>query len=752
MTRFLLGFGLFSVALCAQAHLADSVEVYRSSDLDEVLVSVNRDTQKKLNTTQQTFTFSKSKIDFANKQNMADLLMESGQVAVQKSQQGGGSPILRGFEASRILLVVDGIRMNNLIYRNGHLQNSITVDQFAQNRVEVLNGPASLNYGTDGLGGAIVFNTQNPVLAAPGQRRFMTGNAAVRYGSANSEGSTHVDFNYGTEKFASLTSFTYSHFGDLNAGKNRNPFLPDDDAYIRCNYYVKPWGGKTDEAIANEAPEKQYRSGYDQYDILQKFLYQPNREEQHILNFQLSNTTDFNRYDRLSEMNTGEDGTVTPKFAEWYYGPQFRLLSAYHFHGWNKLGADKVNLTLAYQNVKESRHDRKFQKEDLYHNWEQVHMATLNTDWIKYWDQHTLHLGVDGMFSFLKSTAETENVVTGERSENGTRYPDGKNRMHTVEAFATHEWQVTPKVRMNDGVRLGYATTYSSVLDEEVFPFFAGKDQRKQNMTYSLAWGLNYLPAKTWKLAWSASTAYRVPNIDTASKVFESKTSTVTIPNENLKPEKTVTVDMNITKHIGDRLVWENVVYGTYYFDAITTARGLFKGEGQMEYQGTLCDVYTQVNAKAAVLWGFSSSLTAKPSRNLEFNATYNYTYGRVVKGEKHQPLDHIPPMFGRVGVAYLTSNGKGRFEAYSLYNSRKRASDYNADGEDNIKYATVKGADGEGMPAWFTLNLKGSYNVTSQVTLQAGVENLLDTEYRVFASGISAPGRNIFVAARVGF
>ena len=127
------------------------------------------------------------------------------------------------------------------------------------------------------------------------------------------------------------------------------------------------------------------------------------------------------------------------------------------------------------------------------------------------------------MFSFLKSTAETENVVTGERSENGTRYPDGKNRMHTVEAFATHEWQVTPKVRMNDGVRLGYATTYSSVLDEEVFPFFAGKDQRKQNMTYSLAWGLNYLPAKTWKLAWSASTAYRVPNIDTASKVFEIK-------------------------------------------------------------------------------------------------------------------------------------------------------------------------------------------------------------------------------------
>lgn len=751
MQRKIIGLGLLSMALSAQGHLLDSASVYHAPGLDEVLVSVNRDRLLKLNATQYTLSFPKSKIAFANSQNMADLLLEGGQVAVQKSQQGGGSPILRGFEAARVLLVVDGIRMNNLIYRTGHLQNSISVDQFMLNRMEVLHGPSSLNYGTDGLGGAIVFNTQNPETASGGQQKMMSGNAALRYGSANNEGTAHLDFNYGTRKFASLTSFTYSHFGDVKSGKKRNPFLPKDDDYIRCDYYVKPLGGKKDELISNKHPEKQYRSGYEQYDILQKFLFQPTEQDRHIVNFQLSNTTDVSRYDRLSEVSI-KDGEAAPKFADWYYGPQFRLLTAYHYQGKNRLGADKVNLTLAYQNVQESRHDRKFRKDELYHNWEKVQVASFNSDWIKRLQQHMLHLGIDGSFGFLKSTAETENVVTGERSENGTRYPDGKNRMHTIEAFATHEWQINSRLRMNDGVRLGYATTYSSVLDQSVFPFFAGKDQRKENMTYSLAWGLNYQPVRTWKLAWSASTAYRVPNIDTASKVFESKTSTVTIPNQDLKPEKTVTVDMNITKHLGDRLVWENVFYGTYYFDAITTARGLFNGSSQMEYQGTMCDVYTQVNAKAAVLWGFSTALTAKPIRNLEFHATYNYTYGRIVKGEKHQPLDHIPPMFGRVGVAYLTSNGKGRFEAYSLYNSRKHISDYNADGEDNIKYATAKGEDGKGMPAWFTLNVKGSYNLTPHLTLQAGVENILDTEYRMFASGINAPGRNVFVAVRAGF
>ena len=84
---------------------------------------------------------------------------------VQKSQQGGSSPVIRGFEASRVLLVVDGIRMNNAIYRAGHLQNVITVDQNMLERVEVLYGPASTLYGSDALGGVIHLRTKQPLLS-----------------------------------------------------------------------------------------------------------------------------------------------------------------------------------------------------------------------------------------------------------------------------------------------------------------------------------------------------------------------------------------------------------------------------------------------------------------------------------------------------------------------------------------------------------------------------------------------------------
>ena len=81
---------------------------------------------------------------------------------VQQSQQGGGSPILRGFEANRILLVVDGVRLNNAIYRSGHLQNALTVDPFAVRSVEVRHGAGSVQYGSDALGGVIHYHTRSP--------------------------------------------------------------------------------------------------------------------------------------------------------------------------------------------------------------------------------------------------------------------------------------------------------------------------------------------------------------------------------------------------------------------------------------------------------------------------------------------------------------------------------------------------------------------------------------------------------------
>ena len=98
---------------------------------NETVVSANRTAEKRKDVAQKIQVLRASEIQFQQQTSMADVLANSGSIFVQKSQLGGGSPIIRGFETNKVLLVVDGIRMNNAIYRSGNLQNVISVDALA---------------------------------------------------------------------------------------------------------------------------------------------------------------------------------------------------------------------------------------------------------------------------------------------------------------------------------------------------------------------------------------------------------------------------------------------------------------------------------------------------------------------------------------------------------------------------------------------------------------------------------------------
>jgi hemoglobin/transferrin/lactoferrin receptor protein len=147
-----------------------------------------------------------------------------------------------------------------------------------------------------------------------------------------------------------------------------------------------------------------------------------------------------------------------------------------------------------------------------------------------------------------------------------------------------------------------------------------------------------------------------------------------------------------------------------------------------------------------AFLYGFNASITVNITAQLKLFSTINYTYGRLQPGKAAEvPLDHIPPVYGKTSIGYTHS----RFgvEAYVLYNGWKKIKDYNPSGEDNVQYATV-----DGTPSWMTLNLKTNVTLTKNLMLQAGMENILDRNYRYFASGFSAPGRNFIIALRSNF
>ncbi len=143
--------------------LAGYNRVYLESNtqgLDEIVISASKFEQSKRDIPQKIISIGSESIQFVNPQTSADLLESSGQVYIQKSQLGGGSPMIRGFSTNRLLISVDGVRMNNAIFRGGNLQNVISIDPLSIQNTEVTLGAGSIIYGSDAIGGVMSFYTQ----------------------------------------------------------------------------------------------------------------------------------------------------------------------------------------------------------------------------------------------------------------------------------------------------------------------------------------------------------------------------------------------------------------------------------------------------------------------------------------------------------------------------------------------------------------------------------------------------------------
>jgi hemoglobin/transferrin/lactoferrin receptor protein len=717
----------------------------KTSYLDEVVVSANKSTELRRYVAQPIKVLAPEVFYSLNAQNTADFLSNTGLIAVQKSQQGGGSPVLRGFEASRVLLIVDGVRMNNLIYRAGHLQNVVTLDNNMVDRAEILFGPASTVYGSDALGGAIQFFSKQPKFI--NQTKAVSGNSFIRSGSANGEKTFHFDLNLAGEKVAAFTSFTVSDLGDLKMGKRINPALGEEFG-LRQNYVVRAADNLSDQLVVNSDPYRQKFSGYRQTDLLQKISFRSSERVLHTVNLQYSTSTNVPRYDRLTDPGAGNSGL---KYAVWNYGPQKRLLTYYKVQV-EDLGkfADRMTATLSYQQIEESRHQRKFNNNNLQSRIEQVNVAALTIDFQKNNQSGEFRYGFDSQFNGLKSTAKATDITTGNIAALDTRYPGGDNRMNFMAAYLTHTYKINQRLTLNDGLRLGTSSLSAQFTDKTFFPF-PFDDVKQKSMTGSASAGLIYTPDQ-WKISLLTSSGFRAPNIDDLAKVFESvagsvdANGTLIVPNPNLKPEKSLNFNLGLLRSIGDRARIEGDFYLTRLYDAIVTLPFQLNGASVVTYDGTNADVLANQNKGKALIYGTSIQFRSDISDRWNMTAAYNLTKGKVINdGSADTPLDHIPPTFGRIGIQYAGSKFRG--ELFSNFSGWKKLSAYSSSGEDNLQYATS-----EGMPSWYTLNLRFSAELNRWLTAQTGVDNLMNLQYRTFASGINASGRNIFLTLRVKF
>lgn len=745
-------------AIGQQSDIKDSSSF--QTELEEVVFSVSHFRETKKNIAQQIRIISNKQIGRINAQNSGDLLMNSGSAFVQKSQQGGSSPVIRGFEASRVLLVVDGIRMNNAIYRSGHLQNIITVDQQMVDRVEILYGPASTLYGSDALGGVVHFRTLTPSTSDSGTR--VSGNLMARYSSANQEQTVHADISIGLKKWAALSSFTYSDFDDLKMGSH------DPDGYRgfgRRPFYVARINGM-DSIMRNKDDRIQRFSGYLQWDLLQKMVFRPSSRTSHQLNLQHSGSSDVPRYDRLQD----QSGSL-PRFAQWYYGPQNRTLLAYQFYQSGiKEMVDEIRFNLHYQRIGESRHQRSYRSQNLDNRMEKVDVTGFNLDGRKNLRQHEITVGLDGQVNAVKSTAFRTDIQSGMQTKIDSRYPDGSNRMYYAGIFGQHVYKIIPgRLILNDGLRLQWVSLRSTIIDTAVqlhLPFTAIE---QQNLALTGNIGIAFLPSA--KTKWSAGIAsgFRNPNIDDLSKIFESNPSSrqLIVPNPDLGPEYTYTADLVFEREFASAFRLSANAFYTWFRNAIVVAPFRLNGLDSVLYNGVLSAVLASQNRNRARVYGAGFAVSGRFGQRFSYSGNMQFSrgsfktdadqptaiyrkqsdgsYKKVLERVSQKPLDHIPPVYGRLGLLYEHKRFYAEF--FTLFNGWKRLEDYNADGEDNAQYATA-----DGMPGWYTLNFRGEFGVTKMIRVQGGIENLLDRNYRVFASGFSAPGRNFWLALRASF
>ena len=129
------------MVVVSKAQRSKQISLYPDTQrLGEIVLSVSRTTDEKKRVSKQVAILSDRDIASIVPNTSAELLREAPGIRIQRSQGGGGSPVIRGFEANRIYFV-DGVRMNNAIYRSGHLHNAISIDPFSLSRLKSCMAP-----------------------------------------------------------------------------------------------------------------------------------------------------------------------------------------------------------------------------------------------------------------------------------------------------------------------------------------------------------------------------------------------------------------------------------------------------------------------------------------------------------------------------------------------------------------------------------------------------------------------------------
>lgn len=510
-------------------------------------------------------------------------------VFVQKTNHGGGSPFIRGLTGNQTLLLFDGIRLNNSIYRYGPNQYLNTIDPYSIERIEVAKGTGSVQYGSDAIGGVIQLFS-NELSFSPG-KTWKGSKLLTKYMSGDMEKTIRGQLNYSSRTLAIQGGISVRNFGDIIGGDTTGRQRPS--GYKEHAVDVKLKYRSSDRSFITIASQYLEQTGVPVYHKvrLENFLY---------------NNTDLQR--RMLQY------------------ARYELYSDASF-------LNKLELTLFHQQNKEERSSLKKNALNSKFESDRVDGAGFTAEILSRYNRHwTSQTGLEFYHDKVSSTAMEKSTVTSAQTIKRGLYPDDSKldnySIHSLHHLSFDRWNIDAGLRYNF---INIHITDSSLGHVNISPSALVGNA-----------GFLFKLSKLHSLYGSVSTGFRAPNVDDMGTLgivdFRYE-----VPSSNLAPERSMHAEMGYRFHSNQLALAANIFY-LRLNDLITREKK--DNESINGYP-----VYEKNNSEHAHIKGAELELQYSVSGSIKFDGSIAYAYGQ--NESRNEPLRRVPPMHGKVGARY---------------------------------------------------------------------------------------------------
>ena len=653
------------------------------------LVTASREEEQWIEAPYSTTVIDAEELDRRLARTMPQALSGVPGTSVQETGSGQGSPYLRGFTGYQTLLLIDGIRLNNSVFRSGPNQYWSTVDPFSIERLEIVRGPSSVLYGSDAIGGTANVITRGPWTWGEGFRHGES--LTYRFASADTSDVVRGDF-----------SATWGDTTGLLFGADGK-------------WYDDVSGGKDIGTQEN--------TGYDEWagDLkLEHFLDPKTRL---VFAHQRLQQDDAPRTHRTVFAEPFEGTTVgTDRRLDF---DQDRSLSYVQLHGQDRGGAfDSFHASLSWQDQEETQ--------------KRVTGGGAASE-------QSFDVGTLGLFAYAGAESPIGRLTYG-----ADYYRDRVDSFSSTQpiqgpvaddasydlfgAFLQEEIDVSARTTLTLGGRFNYADVNAGSVFDPVTSSQTDLQDDWSALVGSVRF-LHRLQEDALHLFGGISQGFRTPNLSDLTRLDAARSNEFEIPSPGLDPEYTTNYELGL-KTLGARAVSQVSVFYTDVRDLILRRpTGNVNGSGQFEV--------VKENVGDGYVYGIEAEGALAVGSGWELFAGATFVEGKVDTFPTSAPvtdeeyLDKLMPFTAQLGTRWERDARWFEFIAQGAGDADKLST---ADTLDTQRIPPG------GTPGYVVFHARGGLRLGKHLALDLGLENILDEDYRVHGSGLNRPGRSLVV------